>query len=171
MWRKEIPKKLHILPSKQPYKECKKNCEKLGGTLPLLRSDEELNVLNNTIGSKNRWGENGADRLKNPCGYEIWMPVIQGEKIQGKEDEYGWLEDILNDTLGASFLPWELSQPNGQDVEQCVKLSFNTNQYADIACEGNECCLCEFSGAVNFNLHGMPETYDVDTHYIFDPEV
>jgi hypothetical protein len=166
---KEYQKISIILPSTQPYKICKKNCEKLGGRLPLFRSEDELNI-NITISSKNRMDEQGKDRVKSECGYYVWMPIIQGEKIQPNE-EYEWLEDALNDTPATSFLPWEISQPNGQDLQQCVLFSFETNHYTDIECDRNYCCVCEFSGEVNFHLRGMPETYDADIHYIFDPEV
>ena len=98
------------------------------------------------------------------------MPIIQGEKIEG-QDEYIWKEDVGNDSSIASFLPWELSQPNGQDLQQCVTLSFKTNAYGDISCEREFCCVCEFSGEINFHLHGIPATSNIDTDFIFVPEV
>merc|ERR1712016_577016 len=68
-------------------------------------------------------------------------------------------------------MPWELSQPNGQDLQQCITLSFKTHQYTDIACDREFCCLCEFSGEVTFHLHGIPSDYnDIDTTFIFVPE-
>ena len=168
---KEDRKTSIILPSKQPYNTCKRNCEKLGGTLPLFRNQDDLIGLNDTISRHNRKDKDGQDRLMSQCGNEIWMPIIQGEKIQGTEDEYEWLEDVLNDTSATSFLPWELSQPNGQDLQKCIDLSLTTNQYTDMACDRDFCCVCQFSGEVNFHLHGIPETRDVDTHYIFVPGV
>ena len=163
-------KKSLILPIKMPYKDCKKSCEKLGGSLPLPQNYEDLKEIPGRISHRNEKDANDEDRLDKECGFEIWMPIIQKGKDEGS-NEYLWAVDIGNDSSLASYLPWELSQPNGQDLQQCVYLSFKTEGYTDLACDRPFCCLCEFTGKVNFHLHGMPETYDkVDIHYIFVPE-
>ena len=158
-----------ILPLKMPYKNCKTGCEKLGGSLPLLQNHEDLNGVIDTISLKNRKDENDEDRIVKQCGYEIWMPIIQKSKVDDSK-EYLWAVDVGNASSLASFLPWELSQPNGQDLQPCVYLSFKTSGYTDLACDRPFCCLCEFTGKVNFHLHGMPQTYNTDTRYIFVPE-
>ena len=96
------------------------------------------------------------------------MPIIQAGKDDSTGD-YLWAMDAGNDSSNATFLPWEPSQPNGQDLQPCVYLNLNTKGYTDLACDRSFCCLCEFSGAVNFHLHGIPDTYESDTHYIFVP--
>ena len=159
-----------ILPIPDSYKNCKKMCQKLGGNLPVIRSFDDLNNINETISEENRNDKDGKDRLENQCSMELWMPIIQNGK-DNSSDQYLWFEDVGNDSSPASFLPWELSQPNGQDLQQCVTLSFKTNAYTDIACERKFCCLCAFEGEVNFHLHGMPETSLTDTHYIFVPQI
>ena len=159
-----------ILPIKQSYQTCKKSCENLGGKLPLYHNQDDLQNIPNTISQKNKKDKKGAERIKSQCGQEIWIPIIQGEKIDGK-DEYFWKEDVGNDSSVVAFMPWELSQPNGQDLQQCVTLSFKTVQYTDIACDREFCCLCEFSGEVTFHLHGIPsENNEIDTSFIFVPE-
>ena len=101
-----------ILPIKLNYKTCKKSCENLGGKLPLYYNAGDLEDMIDKISS-----ERSKKKLMGDCGDEIWMPIIQGDKMEGK-DEYFWKEDVGNDSSIASFLPWELSQPNGQDLQQ-----------------------------------------------------
>ena len=159
-----------ILPIKQNYKTCKKSCENLGGTLPLYHNLDDLKNIPSTVSQRNKRDKKNGERIKSQCGQEIWIPIVQGEKMDGK-DEYLWKEDVGNDSSIAAFVPWELSQPNGQDLQQCITLSFKTHQYTDIACDREFCCLCEFSSEVTFHLHGIPsENSDIDTNYIFVPE-
>ena len=158
-----------ILPIKQPYQPCKQSCERLGGNLPLPQGMDDIGNITEGISWKNRKDENHESRIDKQCGNEIWMPIIQA----GKDDstgEYLWAVDVGNDSSNATFLPWEPSQPNGQDLQPCVYLNLNTKGYTDLACDRAFCCLCEFSGEVNFHLHGIPDTYEADTHYIFVPK-
>ena len=167
----EIKKTSIILPFPESYKNCKKMCQNLGGNLPLPKTLDDTKTINMTLSEKNRKDKNGEDRLQSQCSQEFWVPIIQ-KGMDNSSEEYIWVEDTTDRRPPrASYLPWMLSQPNGQDLQQCVTLSLKSNGYGDLGCERKYCCLCEFEGEVNFHLHGMPDTSDTDTHYIFVPQI
>ena len=83
-----------------------------------------------------------------------------------------WTADMSPHREAAPYLPWEFSQPNGLEYQQCVSITLDNRKIGDFDCHTNQVCsLCEFHGSINFHIHGLPETSPVDHDYIFVPEL
>ena len=105
------------------------------------------------------------------CNNEFWVPVRQNGK-NNKTGDFIWSEDVSTEKKMVTFLPWEFSQPNGLENQQCVSLSLITKSYGDYACDDNRfCSLCEFHGSVSFHFHGLPKESLIDQNYIFVPNI
>ena len=115
--------------------------------------------------------DNEADDIKTQCNYAFWMQIKQGPVINTKLGTHTWIEDFEGPIKNVTFLPWYPVQPNGRDLEQCVRLRIpNDNTYWDVPCSRLVCSLCEFKESVGFTLHGLPRNSRIDQHYVFVPQ-
>ena len=159
-----------ILPIHKPYEAAKEICTKLGGNFPLVENIDDTRNLNITLSLGNRYDE-GGNNVLDICSNRFWMPIRQNGK-DNKTGNYLWSEDVSMEKKMATFLPWEFSQPNGLEKQQCVSMSLSTMEIGDYACDTSLfCSLCEFKGSVSFHFHGVPETSLIDRDYILVPNI
>ena len=162
-------KSLIIRPVGEPYESAKQVCTKLGGIFPQVENREDIKKLNESISLERGYAKTEIN-VTSVCGNQFWMPIRQNGK-NNKTGNYIWNKDFSIEKEIATFLPWEFSQPNGLEHQQCVALDFSIFEYGDYACDVNFCSLCEFRGTISFHLHGLPETSLIDRDYIFVPKL
>ena len=163
-------KSIVVLPKKLPYDSAKQLCLNLGGMFPLPTSTEQLGMWMSLISDENKNDSEGNDVIADTCSNTFWMPIRQNGK-NPDTGEYIWSEEITSERKPASFLPWEFSQPNGLEIQQCVTLTINKKQIGDSRCLDSYCFLCEFDGSVEFHIHGLPDTSPIDHNYLFLPKL
>ena len=163
-------KSIVALPIKLPYDTAKQFCLNLGGTFPIPTSSEQIGTWMDLISDENKVDSEGNDIIKDICSNFFWMPIRQNGKIEDT-GEYVWSEDITSEKKPASFLPWEFSQPNGLEIQQCVTLTTTIKQLGDARCLDSFCSLCQFTGSVEFHIHGLPDTSPIDHNYLFLPKL
>ena len=94
-------------------------------------------------------------------------------------NEITWWPDTSASETQMSFLPWELGQPNGLNLEKCVNLKLDNETYSDIDCDDLVCHLCTFQNTQVYTIRGLGSDtglirYDdrefwIDRTYIFLP--
>ena len=164
-----INKTILVIPTKKSYDSAKELCEALGGSFPMFRSKKDIESWNGKIPLKNRY-DNGNDVMADTCGNQFWVPIRQSDK---KSDAggggYMWRDDISSAQQIKTYLPWQFSQPNGFEYQQCVVIELSILEIEDQDCNAKFCSLCEFYGSVNFHIRGLPDTSSIDDDYIFVP--
>ena len=164
-----INKTILVIPAKRSYDSTKDLCEALGGNFPMFRNEKDIESWNGKIPFKNRY-DNGNDVMTDTCGNYFWVPIRQSDK---KSDTggggYMWRDDISSAQQIKTYLPWQFSQPNGFEYQQCVAIELSTLEIVDQDCNAQICSLCEFYGSVNFHIRGLPDTSSIDDDYIFVP--
>ena len=163
-------KSIVVLPIKLPYDTAKQLCLNLGGIFPFPTSSEQIGTWMATISDVNKKDSEGKDVIVDTCSHSFWMPIRQNGKMKDT-GEFIWSEDITPERMPATFLPWEFSQPNGLEIQQCVVVNLDNKQIGDSACTDSFCSLCEFTGSVNFHIHGLPDTSPIDHNYLFLPKL
>ena len=148
----------------------KEFCLNLGGSFPLPTSTEQTKTWMSLISDLNKKDSEGNDVIVDTCSKAFWMPIRQNGKNKDT-GEYIWSEDMSPERKPASFLPWEFSQPNGLEIQQCVTFDINNKQLGDARCLDPFCSLCQFTGSVAFHIHGLPDTSPIDHNYLFLPKL
>ena len=145
------------------FQNSKLTCSQLGGYMPLPKNKTELNNLIKI-----------ANPSKPEC-VQYWMPITQ-YNLNVSNGSYTWMGDpLLNRGSEETFLPWELGQPNGFLIQQCVIVDTRTGKYFDVECTPTDvskyCLFCSFPKNINFYLRGIDSSQNVNSHYIFLPQL
>ena len=121
------------------FPACVKECEDLGGRLPLNLTIPEYLFLKSE---------------QNELKCEVWLATTDEEEEGVWRDYYTGYE--------VPEPPWKIDQPNGGRVENCL-LQISENSVKDTSCNWHRVCACELSKKKSyFELRGFPSS----SHYI-----
>ena len=103
----------------------------------------------------------GASDCSNDGKDKFWVPVIQGERIKGKREQYQWLDDRFDSNKSVINLEnWAPFEPNGENLERCVEMqdAYKGNYLAnDGPCNEERCSICIVPLAQRYFLRGHHE--------------
>lgn len=141
-------------------------CHSLGGSMPLPKSFDESKKLVET-----------AYNMSRHCGKwnSAWLPIIQNGKAE-KEGTYRWVGHGLDNNdrerdKAVTYLPWRRGEPNGMEIEKCVKMGLSSELlYSDVRCTESRCWYCSFKDRVEFRLRGLPSSSSIDPQFTFEPD-
>ena len=80
------------------------------------------------------------------------------------------IDQISNETVHLDHM-WSPGQPNGQDLQQCIRFYASTGQFNDESCSHKACFICTWLAEPLFVLRGLCKNTGVDEKYALLPDV
>ena len=132
----------------QSMRHCMQHCQKMGGRVPPVRTEEEWRIVKEFI------VETGI------LGYQlVWMSVTD------EETEGVWLDYYTGENVTYT-LPFTGTGPNGGKKENCAQMNTET-QWIDWMCDAEgDSCVCSHTERPLLLLRGLCNTSHIDRLYI-----
>ena len=146
------------------YKAAKTICSKLGGEISMNTNYTSINYNMGDLAQNCDPSQTKKCEIK-----KYWLPIIQGDPIDGQDNKYSWLDDrprYKGNTI--STTKWGTSQPNGMNVTQCVEsCSTGAGNYLwnDQVCNENNFFICDLPKHQTFYLRGAIDNENFDREY------
>ena len=120
------------------WNEANKACNKLGGGV--LKEPKNSLEIESIVSNFNE--------MNSSCDW-IWTPLFD-EEVEGQ------FKSSITGKI-ATFLPWDLEQPNGYETENHIAINVKAKLYNDLTKFINICAACDVKRTTVFYLFGVCE--------------
>ena len=128
-----------------------------------LNPEHNLSNVEHILGDPDNCNLYGSSRF--------WIPVVQGNPIEGKTGQYQWLDDRPGYNHSEMlFQKWTASQPNGFLYQKCVETHHDA--WNDLECESvKRCSVCIIPKVQKYLLRGPVGHFDQEYSLSFNMQL